>query len=788
MLKNFFLATLRNLRKNVLYTFINISGLAIGIACSILILLWVHDESTYDNFVPKSERLYQVWVNATFDGKVNSWMSVPLPSYEALKTANSAIVNTTVAGWGADRLLTFGEKRIIQQGYYVGEEFLDMFEYEVVAGDRDTALDEINSIAITQKLAATLFGDEDAMGKIIKVSNQYSMKVTAILKDLPGNSSFEFEFLMPWTHRRKNNSWVERNHTNWGNYSFQVYVELDDPSKELPVEAAIAPMLSENGEDDLPRAFFLHPMTRWRLHSQFEDGKEAGGRAEYVQLFSFIAIFILIIACINFMNLATARSEKRAKEVGIRKSLGSTRINLILQFLGESIVISAISFTLALILAGVALPFYNDMVDKQLVIDFQSGIFWTFASVLVFGTGIVSGSYPALFLSSFNPVITLKGTVKVGKGASLPRKVLVIFQFAISILLMVATIVIYQQISLVKSRELGYDQERLISVQLNDELTDKYEVIKNELEATSAVVSVTKSNSQITQVNSNNFLSWPGKPEDLKVMFVTIAGHYDWARTMGVKVLEGRDFSKEFGTDTSAIVVNKAAIELMNLPEPVIGTNLDLWGDKRKLIGVVDNVLMGSPYEEVRPMFLFLDHWGGYISLRISKEGELKDNLAAIESVFTRHNPAYPFEYKFADVEFQRKFNLINLTQKLATLFALLAVFITGLGLFGLASFMAEQRTKEIGIRKVLGATVSSLILLISKDFTKLVALSFVIIAPLAWYALDNYLEKYTIRVDVNWWIFPFVGFVALGFALLIVSNQAGRAARANPVKSLRQE
>ncbi len=788
MLRSFFLSTFRSLKKNVLYTVINISGLAIGIACSILILLWVYDESTYDTFVPKTERLFQVYVNASFDNKINTWRSVPLPTYDAMKTAHSAILNSTVAGWGGDRLLTFGEKRIIQRGYYVGEEFLDMFEYEAAQGDIDTALDEVNSIVITRKLAKILFGEEEAMGKIIRVEDEYLMKVTAILEDLPGNSSFEFEYLMPWKHRVATQQWIRDNLTNWGNYSFQIFVELVDASKELEVEATIAPMLEENGEDDVPREFFLHPMPRWRLHSEFEGGEESGGRHEYVQLFSFIAIFILIIACINFMNLATARSEKRAKEVGIRKSLGSTRINLIFQFLGESVVISAISFVIAVILAEVALPFYNDLVDKQLFVDYQSSLFWTFAVTLILVTGVVSGSYPAIFLSSFNPVITLKGTVKVGKGASLPRKILVVLQFAFSILLMIATIVIYQQISLVQSRELGYDQERLISVQLNEEMTEKYDLIKNELEATKAVMSVTKSNSKITQVNSNNFLGWPGKPEDLRVLFVTIAGHYDWAETMGVEVLMGRDLSKDFASDSNAIVINKAALELMNLPEPVIGTNLDLWSEKRKLVGVVDNVLMGSPYEEVRPMFLIVDHWGGYVSIRINKTGNLQESLREIEAVFTKHNSAYPFEYTFADVDFQEKFTTINLTQRLATLFALLAVFITGMGLFGLASFMAEQRTKEIGIRKVLGATVASLILLISRDFSKLVFVSFVIMVPIAWYAMDQYLEKYKVRINIEWWIFPAVGLIALLFALLIVSNQAGRAARSNPVKSLRQE
>ncbi len=787
MFKIFLISAIRNLRKNSVYSFINISGLAIGIASAILILLWVNDEMTFDKFIPKADRLYQVWVNAEFDGEVNSWNSVPLPTYDAMKDAHSAIVESTVAGWGGDRLLSHGDKRIIQRGYYVGKEFLDMFEFEAVRGDAYQALKDPSSIVITEKLAKIIFGDDDPIGKILKVEDESPLQVTAVLKDPPINSSFEFEYLIPWEQREKVNDWVVRNRTNWGNYSFQVYVLLDDPSKEQEVEQAVYSMLEENGEDDLPRHFFLHPMLRWRLYSEFENGVEAGGRYQTVQLFTAIALFILIIACINFMNLATARSEKRAREVGIRKSLGSSKTSIIFQFLGESLLITTISFVFAIILALIALPYYNTMVDKTLVIDFLSIQFWAFAFVMIVVTGLISGSYPAFFLSSFRPAVTLKGTIKTGKGASLPRKVLVVLQFGFSILLMVSTLVIYQQIELVQNRELGYDQNYLISVQRTDAIDDNYDVLKNELIQSGAVENMTRSNGKITQINSNNFLGWPGKPEDLRVMFVTIVTEYDYAETMGVKMLQGRDFMKEFASDSDAIVINKAALDLMGLEDP-IGTNLDLWGEKAKIIGVMDNVLMGSPYEPVRPSFMIMDDWGGYVSLRLKKGADLQTSLATVEEIFNKHNPAYPFEYKFADVEFQDKFSIINLTQKLSGLFSILAIFITGMGLFGLASFMAEQRTKEIGIRKVLGASITHLIGLISKDFSILVFISFLITAPLTYFLLDEYLERYTIRVDIAWWVFPLVGLVALGFALAIVANQAGRAARMNPVKSLRQE
>lgn len=789
MLKNFFLISIRNLKKNGLYSVINISGLSIGIVCSVLILLWVIDEVSFDKFLPKYDRLYQVWITSDFDNRINKWSSVPLPTYEEMKVIDSNIKNSVVAGWGNPRLLTAGDVRIIKDGYYVSEEFLTMFEFPLVSGTHEEALKDPMSIVLSESLAKILFGDEDPIGQQVRLSDEGTLQVTAIVKDLPENSTFQFDYLATWKYRESVNEWIRDNKTNWGNYSFQVFVELNDPARQTDVDMSIYDLAEEkDGEDGLDKHFFLHPMKDWRLRSNWDDdGKQAGGRSDYVQLFTAIAIIILIIACINFMNLATARSEKRAKEVGIRKSLGTTRGKLIYQFIGESIFITFIAFWSAVILTELTLPAYNNLVDKQLSIGYSSIEFWLFSVGIILVLGVIAGSYPAFYLSSFRPVQTLKGTVKVGKGATTPRKVLVIMQFAFSIVLMISTIVIFQQINLVKNRDIGYNQERLIAVELTNDLRENLEIVKQELLASGQVESVTRSNSQITQINSNNFLSWPGKPEDKKVIFTTITTSYDYAKTMGIDVLMGRDFSKEFASDSSAIIINKSALELMGLEDP-IGTNLDLWGDKRRLIGVVDNVLMGSPYEPVKPMFMILDDWGGYISIKLKQTNNLRETLSGVEQIFNKHNPAYPFEYNFADVEFQRKFTTINLTRKLAILFATLAMIITGLGLFGLASYTAEQRIKEIGIRKVLGATISSLMSLMSKDFAKLVILSLLLAMPVAWYLMDQYLDRYTVRINVAWWIFPLVGGVVLLFAVTIVSQQARRAAKVNPVQSLRSE
>ncbi|CAN5459224.1 ABC transporter permease [soil metagenome] len=787
MLRNYILVTFRNLWKNKTYSLINIAGLSIGITCSLLILLWVFDELSYDKFHSKSERLYQVWINASFDGKINSWNSLPLPAYETLKTADSNIKNTAVSDWGGERLVTVGDTRINKKSYYVSEEFLTMFEFPLIKGNASTALSEPGSIVITESLAKVLFGDKDPINQLIRVENKSEQKVTGVLKDIPKNSSFQFEFLIPWK-LNETNEWLKKEKDNWGNNSYQIYVELNDPANMDAVNTAIKGVVIKHSPEDFKRELFLHPLLDWRLHSDFENGKVAGGQIEYVQMFTVIAIFVLVIACINFMNLATARSEKRAREVGIRKSVGSKRIEIIVQFIGESLFIAVLAFGISVLLTELALPFYNDLVQKKLFVDYASGQFWIFTLSLIFFTGIISGSYPAFYLSSFQPVKVLKGKVQVGKSASTPRKVLVTLQFGFSIILIIGTIVIYQQIQHIKARDLGYDQKNLITVDYTADIEKNYKVIKNELLSSGVVDAVTRSNSPITEIWSNNFLGWPGKPVDTKVIFTTISCEYDYLKTMGIKIIEGRDFSEDYKSDSMAIIVNKAGMDLMNLKNP-IGERLDLWEKKRELIGIVDNVLMGDPTKPVKPMFMILNPgWISAVTIRLEKTGDLPGALKKVEEVFKKYNSAYPFQYAFADVEFQKKFTSISMISSLASLFATLAIIITGLGLFGLAAFTAEQRNKEIGIRKVMGASVAGLVALMSKDFSKLVLIAFVFFGPISWWALNLFLDRFQYRIAIPWWVFPLTGLAALVFALMIVATQALRAAHANPVNSLRNE
>jgi ABC-type antimicrobial peptide transport system permease subunit len=726
-------------------------------------------------------------VNTTFDDKIHTWTSLPLPTYLALQTEHSNILHSTITDRGGEHLLTVGEKKIIMNGMAVSEQFLEIFKFPLIHGNASNILDDISSIVITESTAKALFGEDDAMDQIIRIDDKREMKVAGILKDVPDNSSLEFDFLIPWSNKLQDVPWIKHIADKWIGYSMPVYIELNDAARKTDVEEGIKNLLKDNGMEDMDPVLFLYPMARWRLYSTFVDGVEKGGLNDYVQLFSLIAVFIIVIACINFINLSTARSENRAKEVGIRKSVGSSRYNIVAQFISESMLISIIAYIFALLITQLALPLYNNLVEKELFINFQSWSFWVFSIIIILITGIISGSYPAFYLSSFKPVKVLKGKIQVGRNATMPRKVLVTVQFSFSIFLIISTIIIFRQIQHLKNRHMGYDQANLITMELNDELKANYRVIKNELLKTGEVEAVTISDSPMTRIYNNSFMEWPGKPEDIMVAFGGITCDYDYTRTMGIKILEGRDFSRDFVSDSTAIIVNKAGLEAMNLEDP-IGTELVTGGVRRTLIGIADDVLMESPYHEVRPLYMVMGELNGFLSLRIKKTEDLQASLKTIENVFNQYNSAYPFEYTFADIEFNEKFKTINMTQRLANLFTLLTIIITGLGLFGLAAYTTEQRTKEIGIRKVMGATVLGIITLISKDISRLVVIAFALSAPLAWWLLNSYLERYPIRMDIPFWIFPVTGLIALFFALSIVISQALRAAHRNPSVSLRDE
>jgi ABC-type antimicrobial peptide transport system permease subunit len=572
-------------------------------------------------------------------------------------------------------------------------------------------------------------------------------------------------------------------------------VELQPGVDKAEVDNTIRDLIKKNNPEGSEREIFLHGMNRWRLHNNFENGKEAGGLITYVQLFSGIAIFILIIACINFMNLATARSEHRAREVGIRKSVGSNRKQLIVQFLGESIMISSIAFILSIVLVELALPLYNTFINKHLSLNYTSPLLWSLGIGLILITGLLAGSYPAFYLSSFKPIKVLKGKFVAGKNASTPRQVMVTLQFGFSILLIIGTVVIYEQIQYLKNRELGYDRENLMMIWSTSDIEKNFAPLKQELVNTGAALSVCKSNSPITNIFASSPVeSWPGILPGQRVEVTNIATEYDYTKTMGIKMLEGRDFSEDFKSDTSAIILNKTAVETLNLIDPV-GQTIQMWGSQWNIIGVMDDVLMGSSSNKIGPLVMTMDpSWSSTITVRLPKSNHQNavNNLTAsvkqVEDIFKKYNPDYPFEYRFAEEEFDKKFTRMNMISDLAASFTVLAIFITCLGLFGMAAFSAEQRTKEIGIRKVMGASVVSLMILLTKDFSRLVIVAFIIATPIAWYATTDFLKQYPLRIDVPLWVFPLAGFVALILTVIIVSTQALRAARTNPSQSLRSE
>jgi len=795
MLRNYLKIAIRNLTKNSVYSFINIVGLSIGITCSILILLWVADELTFDTYFSKYDAIYQVKQNSKVDSGISTRPFIPLPLFEILQQQDSRIKNAAIT-INQTALLTVGDRKINKNGLDVSESFLEIFDFQMIYGNLETALTNPRSIVLTQSTAKALFGTDDALGKMVqvKIENDEELTVTGIIADPPSNISFRVDFLLPFTYFEATSVWIQHAKNNWNNNAFFTYVELQPRVDKADVDNTIRDLIKKNHPEGSEREIFLHGMNRWRLHNNFENGKESGGLITYVQLFSGIAIFILIIACINFMNLATARSEHRAREVGIRKSVGSNRKQLILQFLGESIMISAIAFIFSIVLVELILPLYNTFINKHLTINYASPILWSLGIGLVLITGLLAGSYPAFYLSSFKPIKVLKGKLVAGKNASLPRQVMVTVQFGFSILLIIGTIVIYKQIQYLKGRELGYDRENLMMIWSTSDIEKNFTPLKQELVNTGAAVSVCKSNSPITNIFASSPVdSWPGMLPGQRVEVTNIATEYDYTKTMGILMLQGRDFSENFKSDTAAIILNKTAIETLNLTEP-IGQTIQMWGSQWNIIGVMDDVLMGSGSTQISPLVMTMDPtWSTTITVRLPKlqEGEsnnLAVSLKKIEDIFRKYNPDYPFEYRFADEEFEKKFTSMNMISDLAASFTVLAIFITCLGLFGMAAFSAEQRTKEIGIRKVMGASVASLMILLTKDFSRLVIIAFVIATPIAWYAATDFLKQYPMRIEVPLWVFPLSGLVALVLTILIVSTQAMRAARTNPSKSLRSE
>ena len=794
MFKNYFKTAWRNLVKNKTYSIINILGLATGMAVAMIIGLWMYDEISANKNFENYDTIYQVMMNQTFDDVRGSQQALPYPIGEELKNKFPDFKAVAMCDWGQRHSLVYGEKKISKFGHFIGEEAVSMFSLNILEGSKDPLHDPY-SIVLTKETADILFGNKHPIGKTVKLDNQTDLKVTAVVNKEPKNSSLTFDYLIPFQLQESIYPYIKQYHkTNWGNNSWQTFVQLYNNANAESVNAKIKDVVISHFTDEnmlkhIKPELFIHPMWKWRLYSDFENGKNTGGFIKYVRMFGILGLIVLLIACINFMNLSTARSEKRAKEVGVRKAVGSGRKQIINQFLNESMLMSAFAFVLALAMVALALPYFNKLTDKEMSLQIANPVFWLIMILFTIVTGFLAGSYPAFYLSSFNPVQVLKGNLKAGKRSSLPRKILVVIQFASSVVLMIGTIIVYQQIQYGKNRPIGFNNKGLISVDWSDDIGKHFEALRQELLSSGAAISICQSNSSPSELQSNNNgWEWKGsQPVEKSVVFSTITTTYDYTKTLGIKLLEGRDFSRDFA-DSNSVILNEAAVKRMRLKNPV-GEQLK-WNDRpMTVVGVIPDIQMESPYRPISPLtIIFNKDWVGNVDVRLNPNISASQAIALMKPVFEKYNPAFPFEYHFADEEYAKKFNYEELVGNLAAIIAVLAIFISCLGLFGLASFTAEQRVKEIGVRKVLGASVFNLWRLLSKDFVILVLLSCAIAIPVGWYFMNEWLKNYQYRTSINVEVFVAVVLVAMVITLLTVSFQAIKAALANPVKSLRTE
>ncbi|HVU55928.1 MAG TPA: ABC transporter permease [Puia sp.] len=802
MLKNYIKTALRNLVRNRVSASINIGGLAIGMAVAMLIGLWIWDEVSFDKGFANHDRIAQVMQNQWLNNRTETWNS---ESYvlgaELRKYYGGNFKHVIMSGWTYEHLLTYREKNIKKGGNYMEPGVTDMLSLKMLQGDRN-GLKDPESILLSQSTAKAVFGDEDPIGKTLTLDHKTLVKVTGVYEDLPHNSSFaDLTFISPWQLFVNVEHWDTRFNNPWGASWFQTFVQIADNADMDKVSAAIRDVklnaVKRGNNSDEARfkpVIFLHPLNKWHLYSEFRNGVIVGGRIQYVWLFGIIGIFVLLLACINFMNLSTARSEKRAREVGIRKAIGSMRGQLIAQFYSESVLIAFFAFVMSLLLMQLSLPLFNEVADKKMSVMWSSPLFWLGRIGFTLLTGLVAGSYPALYLSSFRPVKVLKGVFRAGKSATLPRKVLVVTQFAVSIILIIGTVVVFNQIEYAKGRPTGYSREGLVTVRIEtDKMRNNYNAFRNDLLASGVATGVAESENPVTNVYvTNSGLTWRGKDPNLQEEFTTLSVSGEFGKTVGWQIKEGRDFSSAFASDSNACLVNETAVKYLGFKNPVGETIIWNGNGSMKIIGVVKDMVNQSPYDPARQTFFFLPRLKNQhldvVNIRMAPNVNTHQAIEKLGAIYKKYDPSTPFEYHFVDDEYARKFANEERVGKLAGCFASLAILISCLGLFGMASFVAEQRVKEIGIRKVLGASVVNLWRLLSREFIALVVIAFVLAGPLAYYFMTNWLHNYEYRTELHWWIFGAAGLGALLVTLLTVSLKSIRAAMANPIRSLRSE
>lgn len=794
MLRNYLKISLRTLAKNKAYSFINITGLAMGMAVAMLIGLWIYDELSFDRYFENHNRIAQVWQHQTFNGQVGTQTSLPFPIGDEIRRNYGAdFKHVVMASWNNWHILANGDKKFNKSGAYIEADAPEMFSLRMLRGTR-SGLKDPYSIMLSESIAKAFFGDADPIDKTMKIDNNLNVKVTGVYEDFPNNTSFrEMLFMMPWQLMVISNPWLKTMEDPWRPNAYQTFVQLIDHADIDLATARIKDIKKRNiNKEQLKYKpdVFLNPMSEWHLYSEFKEGHRVGGRIEFVWLFGTIGVFVLLLACINFMNLSTARSEKRAREVGIRKAVGSVRNQLITQFFSESFLVVGFAFVLAILLVLLCLPVFNEVADKKIVMPWDRPEFWLAGAGFSIITAVIAGSYPALYLSSFQPVKVLKGTFRAGRFAAIPRKVLVVVQFSVSIVLIIGTAVVFRQIQFAKNRPVGYSRDGLISIFANTgDIHKHFEAVRQDLKSNGAIVEMAESGSPTTETwSSTSGFEWKGKDPEQSVDFSFDEVSYDYGKTVGWQFMQGRDFSRDFATDSVALIVNETAVKFMGLQNP-IDAPLTWFKKPYKIVGVIRDIVVNSPYAPARPQFFCISAGqGNVINIRLNPAAGSSASIEKIKTVFEKYNPGSPFEYEFIDERYARKFFDEVRIGKLTTFFSLLAVLISCLGLFGVASFIAEQRTKEIGVRKVLGATVMNVWSLLSRDFVMLVCIAFLIATPGAYYFLNAWLQKYDYHTTISWWIFALTGLGTLLITVLTVSFHAIKAATMNPIRSLRSE
>ncbi|HTR29520.1 MAG TPA: ABC transporter permease [Puia sp.] len=793
MLSTYLKTAWRNIVRGKVYSLLNLSGLATGMAVALVIGLWVTNQVSYDRFIPGYERAYQVRFRFSDNGVMRNQADVSLPVGDALKHDVPEVAYVAPCFGGGDELIV-NDKRIAGDGLQVGEEFLQVFPFPLVEGNAATALKEPGSVVISESMAKAAFGNTAALNRTIRFVNRGPRKVTAVIKDLPRNSSFHFDLLFPFREFVNSNDWVRAATTKWGDAYFVLYAALKpgaDPAKAQQKVSQLVKHYSPETYAAFHREPILFPMKDWHLVTDTKDGWPSGGLIDYVWMFSIVGVLVLLIACINFMNLSTARSEKRAKEVGVRKVIGGSRRGLILQFLIESLVMTFAAFVLSLLIVRIVLPGFTAITGEIIRIPWSSGLFWLVMTGYVFVVGLLAGSRPAFYLSSFQPVKVLKGSIRMGRNASLPRKVLVVLQFTCSIGLIIGTAIVYQQIEYARVRPRGYDPNRLI---ISGDPGANYTSFRQEVLQTGVVAGVTRSLSPATEVHSHNIVDqWPGmQAGDAFAPVMNAVSDNGFFKTLGIGFVEGSNFAGNSTIDSTCVILNEAAVQRMRLKQPIntyIHWPVANAPQRLRVVGVVKNILTNNPFGTPEPtIYVYQPGWTWTVTYRIAPTVSTSDALAKLKSVFERYNRDAAFNYSFVDDQYASKFALETLIGKLAGVFAGLAIFISCLGLFGLAAYTAEQRAKEIGIRKVLGASVGRVTLLLSGDFIKLVLVSCGIATPIAWYFLHRWLAGYYYRIDINPLVFVAAAMVAMVITTLTVGLQSVKTALMNPARSLRSE